>query len=287
MTTTTASRAIALTAPCAACVLLFQQVIADLVRDWWRDGNYSHGFVIAPVAAYLVWQRRRELMLPPAPSLFGVFVVIASLGLFVVGQLGAELFLSRVALVGAIAGAVLFLAGRPHLRALVFPLTLLLLTVPLPAIVFNEIALPLQLLASRLGVAALSLTGVPVLREGNVIVLSHTTLQVAEACSGIRSLMSLITLGILYSYFIVSRAWRRIAVVASTIPIAIAMNAVRIAGVGLGDRVAVIGMGMVGQLIGQLARLQGARIIAIDLRPETRVPRVSHLLPRRQHRWFR
>jgi exosortase len=227
------TRVLALMAPCVACALLFQQVVADLVRDWAHDDNYSHGFLIVPLAAYLAWERRDRLAAPVSPSLTGLLVVLASLGLFVGGQLGAELFVTRVALVGVIAGAVLFLFGRRHLTALAFPIGLLLLAIPLPAIIFNQIAFPLQLLASRLGVAALSACAVPVLREGNVIVLPHVTLQVAEACSGIRSLMSLLTLGIVYGYFTLRGAWERVALVLCAIPVAILMNALRIAGTGL------------------------------------------------------
>src|SRR5262249_38693091 len=132
------------------------------------------------------------------PSIVGLVVVLGSLATLVVGILGAEFFLSRVSILGVIAGTVLFLFGWQHLRILAFPLAFLLLMIPIPAIIFNQIAFPLQLVASRFGVATIRLFQVPVLREGNVIQLANTTLEVAEACSGIRSLISLLTLGVVY-----------------------------------------------------------------------------------------
>ena len=132
-----------------------------------------------------------------------------------------------------LAGAIVFLRGTPALKVLAFPLAFLLLMIPLPAIIFNQIAFPLQLLASRAGEAALSLSGIPVLREGNVIVLAHITLEVAEACSGIRALVSLLTLGIVYGYFTDDRVGVRTVIALATIPIAIVANAARVAGTGI------------------------------------------------------
>jgi len=105
--------------------------------------------------------------------------------------------------------------------------------IPLPALIFNQVAFPLQLLASRAGEMALSVLHIPVLREGNVIVLAHTTLEVAEACSGIRSLVSLLTLGIVYGYFIDPRGPVRVAVALSTVPVAVVANGLRVAGTGI------------------------------------------------------
>ena len=136
----------------------------------------------------------------------GIFVLLA-------GLMGSEFFLSRVSLIVTLAGIVLFLFGWAHLRILAFPLAFLLLMIPLPAIIFNKIAFPLQLLASRVGESAISAANIPVLREGNVLVLANTTLEVAEACSGIRSLVSLITLGLVFGYFADPRGWVRALIV--------------------------------------------------------------------------
>lgn len=214
--------------------LVYWQVFLKLAHDWANDGNYSHGFLIIPLALYFAWERRRTLQaLDATPAWVGLVVVCGSLLVLVAGMVGAELFLSRVSLIGVLAGAVLFLFGWRHLRLLAFPLAFLLLMIPLPAIVFNQIAFPLQLLASRAGEFAISSANIPVLREGNVLVLANTSLEVAEACSGIRSLISLLTLGIVFGYFADSRAWVRTVIALSTVPVAIVSNGARVAGTGI------------------------------------------------------
>jgi exosortase len=216
-------------------LLLYASVLRRLVQDWWTDDNYSHGFVIAPLAAYFVYERWGRLRdTPSRPStVLGLLVIAGSLFLLAAGTLGSEFFLTRISFVLALAGVVLFLAGTTHLRVLTFPLAFLLLSIPIPAILFNQIAFPLQLIASRLGEGLVSSFGVPVLREGNVIVLASTTLEVAEACSGIRSLVSLLTLGIVFGYFTDRRTSARVLLALSTIPLAIAANGIRVAGTGI------------------------------------------------------
>ena len=181
-----------------------------------NDGNYSHGFLIIPIALYFVWERREKLAAAPVAAERGSASSCSPAASLVLlaGLWGSELFLSRISLLPVIAGIVLFVLGWQHLRILAFPIAFLLLMIPIPAIIFNQIAFPLQLLASRVGEWAISAVGIPVLREGNVLMLAHTTLEVAEACSGIRSLVSLITLGIVYGYFTDSRAWVRALIVA-------------------------------------------------------------------------
>jgi len=216
-----------------AGLVVYLPVLSALVRQWASDDNYSHGFFIVPLALFFAWERRAALARTEVrPSAAGLAIVAASLLVFVVGRLGAELFLTRVSLIGVIAGAMVFLFGWRQLRILAFPIAFLLLMIPLPAIVFNRIAFPLQLLASRAGELALSTAGVPVLREGNVLVLPSTTLEVVEACSGIRSLVSLLTLGIVLGYFCERRRWARVLLALATIPIAILANAARVAGTG-------------------------------------------------------
>ena len=155
-------------------------------------------------------------------------LVVLILGIF-----GSELFLSRVSLIILLAGLVLCFGGAQLLKELCFALMVLLLAIPLPAIVYNQITFPLQILASKLASNLLPYFGVPVLREGNVIELPLMKLEVAEACSGIRSLMSLFTLAVFYGYFMEKSVWRRVVLVLASIPIAIAANAVRILGTGL------------------------------------------------------
>jgi exosortase len=209
-------------------------VFAKLLHDWWYDDNYSHGFLIIPIALYLAWERRRRFAeTVNRPSLTGLVVVIGSLGVLTAGILGSELFLTRISIIGTVTGSVLFLFGWSRLKVLAFPLAFLVLMIPLPAIVFNQIAFPLQLVASRVGEFTLSSIDIPVLREGNVLVLANTSLEVAQACSGIRSLVSLLTLGIIFGYFTDQRAWVRVALALSTIPIAIVANGARVAGTGI------------------------------------------------------
>jgi exosortase len=213
---------------------MYHEVIAKLVANWRDDGNYSHGFLIVPIALYLAWERRhRFLAATHRPAASGLVVVVGSILVLLTGILGSELFLTRISILGTLTGAVLFLFGWQRLRVLAFPLAFLLLMIPLPAIVFNQIAFPLQLLASRVGTTAIQACAVPVLREGNVIILANTSLEVADACSGIRSLIALLTLGIVYGYFADPRPWMRVVIALATIPIAIAANAARVAGTGV------------------------------------------------------
>jgi exosortase len=221
----------------AAVVWVYWPVLVRLVDAWSNDDNYSHGFLILPVAAYFAWERRARFATEPRkPSWLGLVALVGSLLVLLAGLLGSELFLTRISIIGTITGLVLFLFGWRHLRIMAFPIGFLILMVPIPAIIFNQIAFPLQLLASRAGEWAISAVGIPVLREGNVLILARTTLEVAEACSGIRSLVSLITLGIVYGYFMDNRAWVRVLIVASTIPVAIFANAARVAGTGMASQ---------------------------------------------------
>jgi exosortase len=213
---------------------LYGRTLAGLVSTWWSNPDYTHGLLIAPLCAYLVWQRRRRLAaMTMRPSAAGFGLVLFSLGLFVAGKLGAEQFLARVSLIGVLAGSVAFVMGWAHARALAFVFGLAILTIPLPTIIFNEIAQPLQLLASSVAEETLVAFRIPVLREGNVIVLSTATLEVAEACSGIRSMFSLAAAGLVYGYFTDDHLGRRTILVLATVPIAIVANAIRVAGTGV------------------------------------------------------
>jgi exosortase len=219
---------------CAGVVWLYAGVMSSLVRQWASDDDYSHGFFVLPLALYFCWERRHLLQRSPIrPSVFGLALLTLSLFVFLAGVLGAELFLTRVSLLGVLGGAVLFIWGRDHFRTVLFPLAFLLLMIPLPAIIFNQLAFPLQLLASRLGETVIAAAGIPVLREGNVLHLASTNLEVAEACSGIRSLVSLLMLGLVLGYFTEERKTGRVILALSTVPIAIVANAARVAGTGL------------------------------------------------------
>jgi exosortase len=159
--------------------------------------------------------------------------MLGAIGLLLVGTLGAELFISRCSLLFLFGGMILFLAGWKMLRAVAFPLAFLVLMIPLPALIYNQVTFPLQLLASRLASNSLELLGIPVLREGNVLVLPNYSLEVVQACSGIRSLMSLIALAIAYGYLADRRLWARYILVIFMLPIAVAGNALRVVGTGV------------------------------------------------------
>lgn len=213
---------------------LYTPVVRHLVEQWWHDPNYSHGFFVPAFSLFVIWSERDRLRrLPLEPSWSGVLVLAFALVVLTAGILGAELFLSRFSFLVAIAGLVVLIYGWNHFRAVFFPWLFLLFMIPIPAIVFNQITFPLQLLASRAAAHALPLLGVPVLREGNIIQLPAMALEVAEACSGIRSLMSLATLAIIYGYLLETRTSIRVVLALASIPIAVIANSLRIVGTGL------------------------------------------------------
>src|SRR6266550_1656900 len=193
----------------SALIFVYATVLVRLGRDWWTDENYSHGLLIPIVIAYILWSQRERLpRIAQKPStIMGLTAVLAALLALWAGTAGAELFTQRTSLVLMLAGTVLYFWGFALLRLLVVPLFLLLLAIPIPAIVFNKIAFPLQLFASRCAVWVMMAFDIPVLRQGNVIELmprgaiATKKLEVVEACSGIRSLMTLVTLAVVFAYF--------------------------------------------------------------------------------------
>jgi len=257
----------------SALIFVYATVLIKLGRDWWTDENYSHGLLIPFVIAYIVWsQRERFVRAAQRPATIrGLTAVLAALLALWAGTAGAELFMQRTSLVLMLAGTVLYFWGFALLRLLVVPLFLLLLAIPIPAIVFNKIAFPLQLFASRCAVWAMMAFDIPVLRQGNVIELmprgafETKKLEVVEACSGIRSLMTLVTLAVVFAYFTDPRGgrhsgaentgdapgstsstaarvlsklrsygfWRSAVILLSAIPIAIFTNALRVSGTGV------------------------------------------------------
>ena len=213
---------------------LYALIIQQMVLQWWQDPNYGHGLLVPLFAGYVVWRKRGTWeAVELAPSNLGLFVMLGAVAMLIAGSLGAELFVSRFSLLVLLSGMVLFLAGWKMLRALAFPLGYLLLMIPLPVIIYNQVTFPLQFLASKLAANSLQLLGVPVLREGNVLLLPNYALEVVDACSGIRSLMSLIALAVAYGYLVEKRVWIRIMLAALMLPIAVASNAARVVGTGL------------------------------------------------------
>jgi exosortase len=213
---------------------LYVPILLPLVRQWWTDPNFSHGFFVPIFSGFIVWQNRSRLAaLEREPSSWGLPIILMALFTLILGAFGAELFLSRVSLILLVAGLVVFFSGWKMLSGLLFPLLFLILMVPIPAIVFSQITFPLQILASKVAAWSLPLCGVPVLREGNIITLPAMPLEVAQACSGIRSLLSLTTLAIMYGYMAEKRVLTRTLLALGSIPIAVAANGFRIVGTGL------------------------------------------------------
>ena len=239
----------------AAVAFAYWGVLARLGRFWWDDENYSHGLLIPFVIGYILWTERGRLAaVAERPRLFwGAALVAGALLMLWVGTAGAELFTQRTSFVVLLAGLAVYFRGWRLLGALFVPLFLLALAIPIPTIVFNKVAFPLQLFASRCAVWAMRMFDIPVLREGNIIELyplgSTTTkkLEVVEACSGIRSLMTLVTLAVVFAYFTSPtdeggrggrrferfRTLRAVLIVLAAVPIAIITNAARVSGTGV------------------------------------------------------
>jgi exosortase len=218
----------------ALIVVCYLPVLSHLIRQWNSDEDMGHGFFVPILAGYIAWQKRDEFMAEPAkPSWLGLALVFYAAVQLSIATLGAELFLARTALVFSIIGAVWFLGGTKRLRVMGFPLFLLFFMVPIPAIIYNQITFPLQLLASRSAEWALMQFGTPVLREGNILELAGERLSVVDACSGIRSLLSLSFLSLVYGYFFEKKTWLRVVLFVATVPIAILANAGRVTLTGL------------------------------------------------------
>jgi len=215
-------------------VVCYAPVLVRLVRQWIEDQDMGHAFFVPLVAGYIIWQRKQELLAePPSPNWWGLAVVAYGAFQLLVATLGAELFLARTAFLISLAGVILTLAGTRIFLKLAFPLFLLCFMVPIPAIVYNQITFPMQLFASQVADWALSSLGIPVLREGNILELATQRLNVVEACSGIRSLLSLSFLSLVYAWFFDKKVWMRAVLLVATLPIAIIANASRVTLTGL------------------------------------------------------
>jgi len=216
---------------------LYASILAHLVLQWVgprHDPNFEHGIFVPLFALFVLWQDRKRLQaIPSAPSWAGLPLVVLALLMLVLGILGAELFFSRVSLLILLAGLIILFQGWTFFRAVLFPWAFLILMIPIPNLIISRVTFPLQLLAAKLAAALLELVGVPVLLLGNVIWLAAKPLEVAQACSGIRSLLTLVTLAIIYGYLMETRIWVRVVLALSAVPIAVAANSFRIFGTGL------------------------------------------------------
>ena len=218
----------------ALLIVTYYPILKHLVDQWWNDADVGHGFFVPVVAGYIAWTRRDQLMaLEWKPAWWGLALMAWGGLQAYIGLLGAEQFLQRSAFLETLVGLLLVLGGTALIRELAFPLLLLPFMIPIPTVIYNRITFPLQLFASQVAEVLLSLINIPVLREGNVLELASQKLSVAEACSGIRSLLSLSFLALVYAYFFDSKVWMRAALFIGVLPIAILANAGRVTITGI------------------------------------------------------
>lgn len=214
--------------------LLYYSVLSDLVMRWWEDPDYSHGFLVPLVSAYFVWRARKKLtQLPVLPDRRGLLLLWAGIGILILGNIGQVTVLERSSLIFVMAGLIVYLLGWGFLKQLLFPVGFLIFMIPLPSMIFDPVAFRLQLFAAKAATFCLQTLQIPILREGSLIYLTASIMDVTEACSGIRSLMSLMALGTVLAYITQEENWKRAVLIAFTIPIVILANALRVTGTGI------------------------------------------------------
>lgn len=215
-------------------VLMYYTIVPYMVQQWYNDPNYSHGFIVPLIAGYFLYERRQELLASTSePSSTGLLVVLFGALQLCIGYLSFELYTMRSSLIVILAGLILSFFGTRVFRIMLLPLCYLFFMVPLPYIVYDAIAFPLKQLVAKYSVEVLQLMGVVIIREGNVLILPETTLEVADACSGIRSLVSLIALAAAFAFVTQKGVLRRTVMIVAAIPIAILTNGLRVVGTGV------------------------------------------------------
>lgn len=225
-------------------VAVFCPIYPDMVQTWLDHSDNSHAFLVPFIALYFVWDRRSELAAAPlGSSAWGGGILAVSLFVYIASYAGGIAFPARIAMVGALFGLVWFCLGSSFIRLLAFPISFLLFMVPVPDSLISRVSMPLQLFATRLSAKLIESCSIPVYREGNMLYFIQTQLEVAEACSGIRSIVSLTMLSLVFCYFSRGGWWRKAFLVAAAIPIAVTANIVRVMGTGIlahfyGDKVA-------------------------------------------------
>jgi exosortase len=218
----------------APILVLYFDDLVRLVPRWWNDPNYTHGFFVPLFAAYFVWEKWEVLRtLQAKGSLLGLPLLALGLAAKLWTLFYDSPFVACSSMILVVGGAVLLVAGKRVFREVVVPIAFLILMMPLPTAVYNHVALPLRRFAAVVGTFVLSGLGIPVLREGNTIVLARRTLEVAEACSGMRFLTGFIALGVAFAYLCRRPLWERLVLVASSVPIAVLANAARVTAIAL------------------------------------------------------
>lgn len=213
----------------ASLIVAYLPVLKNLFSVWMDSDEYSHGFFIIPISMYMVWRQRESIgKIEPMTSWTGLFALFATLFIYLLSSLIRITTISSVTLPLCIAAIILFLYGTKMLRAVFFPVFFLLLMIPVPEQIYSAVTIQLQLLVSKLSVEIASTGGIPIYREGNIIHLPNRTLQVVQACSGIRSLITLLTLCLVIGYFGFKSNILRAVIAIGAIPIAVLVNIFRV-----------------------------------------------------------
>lgn len=213
---------------------LYFPVISKMVSEWYSNPNHSHGFIVPLISIYFIWQKREYLKGTIfEPTKWGCLVLIAGLIIYMLGNLGAANTTMRVSMLIVIAGIIIFIYGKEYFKVLSFPFFYLLLMIPVPSYIYDTVAFPLKLFVTKYSVLFLQLIGIPVLREGNIILLENITLQVVDACSGIRSLTALFAIGVALAYLSNESLFKKILLITAVVPIAIITNSFRVVMTGI------------------------------------------------------
>lgn len=213
---------------------LYHSIVASMVTQWYNDSDYSHGFLVPLIAGYFLYQRLDTLKKTKiSPVNIGLGIILFGILVLIFGYLSTEYYSMRSSMMIILAGIVLYFFGKEVFKILLLPIIYLLFMVPLPEIIYNAFAFPLKLFVAKYSVLFLETMGILVLREGNIIMFPNVTLEVADACSGLRSLMSLLTLSVAFSFFIKISNTKKIIIILSAIPIAIFTNALRVIVTGI------------------------------------------------------
>ncbi|MEZ7197778.1 exosortase A [Pseudodesulfovibrio karagichevae] len=209
--------------------LVYHKIIAAMVSDWARDDNYSHGFLVPLVSAYFLWANRKNILQAEIkPAGWGLWIVLLGVAQLVVGSLATEYFTMRTSMIVITGGAIIYVMGWEPYKRMQLPLLYLLLMVPIPVIIYDSMTMPLKLFVAKVSVKGLVAFGYPVLREGNIIMLPNITLEVADACSGLRSLMSLVALSVAFAFLTQRGVWKKWVLIVSALPVAVITNIMRV-----------------------------------------------------------